>query len=111
MSEENNIRRYRIDVDAAACEECYVNINYQGNKARVYVNGELVDDDFFTGFGFTVGLARFGFPKSFEVEIYPLYENDDIYLEVEPQFENGVACKIESIEVLCEQKVSIDFTI
>ncbi len=111
VSDENNVKRYRIDVDATECEECYVNINYQGNKARVYVNGELVDDDFFTGFGFTVGLARFGFPKSFEVEIYPLYESDDIYLEVEPRFKNSIACEIESIEVLCEQKVDIDFTI
>ncbi len=102
ISENNGVKRYSIDVDIPTCDEAFVNINYSGNKARLYINGTLEDDDFYTGKGWATGLKRYGFVKNFEVEIYPIKQTDKIYLEFPPEYENGVACGIDSANVSCE---------
>ena len=74
LSENDGVKKYEINIsDIPECEECYVKKDYTGNKSRLYIDGQLTDDDFYTGEVWTTGLARYGFPNKFEVEIYPLF--------------------------------------
>lgn len=68
----------------------------------------LADDDFYTGEGWTTGLARYGFPKKFEVEIYPLFKDDRIYLEHTPEFDDSMKCEITSADAFCEYVFDIE---
>ncbi|MGN0587714.1 MAG: hypothetical protein ACI4JF_10540 [Oscillospiraceae bacterium] len=103
ISEADGVKKYEINAaDIPDCEECYVKIDYTGDKARLYIDGQLADDDFYTGEGRTTGLARYGFPKKFEVEIYPLFKNDHIYFEHAPEFDGSMICKITSAKAVCE---------
>jgi beta-galactosidase len=74
--------------------DCFLRIDFGGDKAKLYVNQEWEDDWFYTGQTWEIGLKRFGFPKELQVEILPLKENTPCFLEKWPKFKNGVACEI-----------------
>lgn len=109
ISETDGVKKYEIKVsDISPCEECYVKIDYTGTKSRLYIDGQLADDDFYTGEGWTTGLARYGFPEKFEVEIYPLFKDDHIYFEHAPEFEGRMICEITSANAVCEYVFDIE---
>ena len=87
---------------------CYVKIDYTGDKSRLYIDGQLADDDFYTGEGWTTGLSRYGFPEKFEVEIYPLFKDAHIYLEHTPEFDGGMKCEITSADAVCEYVFDVE---
>ena len=109
ISKTDGVKKYEIKVsDISPCEECYVKIDYTGTKSRLYIDGQLADDDFYTGEGWTTGLARYGFPEKFEVEIYPLFKDDHIYFEHAPEFEGRMICEITSANAVCEYVFEIE---
>ncbi|MGN1137395.1 MAG: hypothetical protein ACI4SF_14395, partial [Oscillospiraceae bacterium] len=109
LSEKDGVKKYEINIsDIPECEECYVKIDYTGDKSRLYIDGQLADDDFYTGEGWTTGLARYGFPKKFEAEIYPLYKDDHIYFERTPEFDGSMICEISSANAVCEYVFDIE---
>jgi len=44
-------------------------------------------------------LGDFGFPSRLEVWVYTLYELEEIYLEVRPEYIGGKACRLELVAV------------
>ena len=82
--------------------------DYTGNKSRLYIDGQLTDDDFYTGEVWTTGLARYGFPNKFEVEIYPLFKDDRIYFEQTPEFDGSMICELNSANAACEYAFDIE---
>lgn len=109
ISEADGVNRYEVKLsNIPECEECYVKIDYTGDKSRLYIDGQLADDDFYTGEGWTTGLARYGFPDKFEVEIYPLFKDDRIYLERTPEFNDDMICEITSANAVCEYVFDIE---
>lgn len=85
ISEADGVKRYEVRLShIPECEECYVKLDYIGNKSRLYIDGQLADDDFYTGEGWITGLARYGFPDRFEVEIYPLSKLNIFTLSTRP---------------------------
>ncbi len=109
ISENDGVKKYEINIaNIPECEECYVKIDYTGDKSRLYIDGQLADDDFYTGEGWTTGLSRYGFPKKLEVEIYPLSKDAKIYFENAPKFDGDMICEITSADALCEYVFDID---
>ena len=86
-------------------------LHYAGDVARLSENGRLLDDDFYNGRTWEIGLKRFlpqAFGKKLEVEVLPLPGNAPIYLDptaraqLNPQ---GQTAKVMSVEVLPQYEV------
>ena len=71
---------YTIDLPEAPVEGRLLNIDYRGDVARLYVNGQLIDDSFYYGRPFQYALWRL--PKGcrqLELRILPLQKDMPVY--------------------------------
>lgn len=92
-------RRYRIRITAPKpcnIHELYLQLDYLGDKAEVYLNGKLAADWFTTGDLWHLALKRFGFPNELELRVYPSVNEVYYDLPVEP------GCCLQKAEVLSE---------
>jgi len=64
--------------------ELYLQVDYQGDIARLSANSKLLVDNFYNGQPWSIGLARFLHPgvNSFDLTILPLRKDAPIYLEL-----------------------------
>ena len=53
-----------------ACHQLYLEADYVGDRAEVYLDGKLVDDWFTNGEKWHIALKRFGFPSELTLRIY-----------------------------------------
>lgn len=72
---------------------------YQGNRMEVFLDGEKINDYFYTGQEVPISLGYFEFPKKLTVEIFPLGEGDAVFWEKKPEFVDGVACKLSQVRI------------
>jgi hypothetical protein len=79
--------KWSITVPAGALNglnELFLEVNYKGDVARLSANHKLLDDDFYNGEPWTVGLSRFLAPDGsgkFELSILPLRKDAPVYFE------------------------------
>jgi hypothetical protein len=91
--------------------DIYLRIHYAGDVARLTIDGRLLDDDFYNGRPWEIGLKRFlpeSFDKTLEVSVLPLPRNAPIYLDArtrESMNAGGQTAKILSVELLPEYEV------
>jgi hypothetical protein len=104
VSESEGNKTYEIHLDYQDKEiaDCYLQINYEGDGARLYLKGECIADHFYHGLVWEIGLKRFYFPSELRLEVSPLAENALVFLEKLPEFDNGTACKVTEIKVETE---------
>jgi hypothetical protein len=81
-------------------------IHYAGDVARVTLNGRLLDDDFYCGRNFEIGLKRYA-PEittgDLRLEILPLRRDAPVYFEPgqRPDFgTNATVLRLESVEIV-----------
>lgn len=79
--------------------ETYLGLDFEGDLAEIYIDGEKVNDMFYTGVPFEVSMRYHGFPREITVRVYPLEEDREIYLERAPEYKNGVACSLRVISI------------
>ena len=108
---------WEITIPAGALNglsELFLEINYQGDLARLSENHRLLDDDFSKGKPWTIGLARFLAPQgssTFELSILPLRKDAPVYFELAdpPSFApNGQIGKLDDIRLIPEYQLQID---
>ena len=80
-------------------EEAYLGIDFDADIAEIYIDGEKVNDMFYTGVPFEVSMRYHGFPKEFTVRLYPLEKSREIYLERTPRYDGDVASSLSGISV------------
>ena len=91
--------------------ETFLQIHYTGDIARAYIGDRLIDDDFYFGRPWEIGLRRFApevFVKGITLKILPLRKDASIYIPKErlPQFgDNGEAIEVRQIAVAREYEV------
>jgi hypothetical protein len=79
--------KWSITVPAGALDglsELFLEVNYKGDVARLSANHKLLDDDFYNGEPWTVGLSRFlarDGSGNFELSILPLRKDAPVYFE------------------------------
>ncbi len=76
--------RLRVPPSSAAGDGDVLEIRYEGDVARLYSAGDLLDDNFYNGMAWRVGLARFAAELRrgpLELRILPLRSDAPIYLE------------------------------
>lgn len=99
ISSDESRALYSIRIECAqSAADCLLRIYYQGDSAKISIDGCSQGDDFNTGEPWEIGLKRFGMPQELSIEIYPLLADDEVFLEKRPVFTNGVACLLESVE-------------
>ena len=89
-------------------------INYAGDVARVTLNGKLLDDNFYNGRVFDLGLKRYA-PEilhgDLRLEILPLRKDAPVYIPAEARPDFGKAdsiVKLAGIEMV--NRYETDFT-
>jgi len=64
--------------------EVFLRIDYAGDAARAYVGDELIDDQFYYGPTWEIGLSRYApdvLQKGITLKIMPLAANDPVYID------------------------------
>ena len=98
--------RIKLPADTAPDRDILLRIHYVGDVARLYLDGKLIDDNFYNGTPFDLGLRRFApdvYKKELLLKVLPLRKDAPIYLPPDawPKFEDsssGVA--LNSIDVI-----------
>ena len=105
---------YKISVDALEKNELLhdvmLKINYTGNCARLYKNGELIADNLYIGpsYDWEIGLRKFGNEKqNFVLEIDSLKKNAPLYLEQWPEMAEDSILELNEITTETRYKVEI----
>lgn len=78
--ERPEYREYAVHISSAscpakeqqspACHQIYLEADYAGDRAEVYLDGKLVDDWFTNGEKWHIALKRFDYPSSLTLRIY-----------------------------------------
>ena len=88
-------------------------IHYLGDVARLTLNGKLLDDNFYSGRTFDLGLKRYApeiLKGDLRLEILPLVKDSPIYLEPDAKHYFGKAddiAKINSLEIVNDYRVDV----
>ncbi|TAH69662.1 MAG: beta-galactosidase [Anaerolineaceae bacterium] len=98
-----------INLTKGDTRDCFLQINYQGDRGSLYLNDEIIADNFYTSKPWEVSLRRFGFPEKLKLEIYPLKENAEVFLEDWPTMKDGVACRLNEFVAVEEHNVLVEF--
>jgi hypothetical protein len=110
---------WRIDVPAFAwsptLSDVLLRVTYQGDVARLYHEGALLDDNFWNGVPWEVGMCEVATAKDlakgaeFQLRILPLPENAPMFLEERDRlrFENGAAEALESVEIVPQYRLVV----
>jgi hypothetical protein len=91
--------------------DIYLRIRYAGDVARLSLDERLLDDDFYNGRTWEIGLKRFlpdVFGKKLEVSVLPLPRKAPIYLDARawaPMNADGQTGKVLGVELLPEYEV------
>ena len=94
--------------DPASVSELYLRVEYLGDTARISTGGRLLDDDFFNGLPWYVGLKRFADATSqgpLQLEILPLRADAPVYFEdrLRPSIpKRGQALELKSVKLIPE---------
>lgn len=87
--------------------DAFLQINYAGDSAKLYLDDEMVADHFYTGQTWEIGLKRFAYPSKLTLRIDPLYENSKVFLEIRPKFTYGVAAALVTAQLETEYIVYV----
>ncbi|HEX3075307.1 MAG TPA: beta-galactosidase [Lachnospiraceae bacterium] len=100
IAESDSVKRYEIKVDLSSKPaDAFVRINYQGDSAKIYKDGVCIADHFYTGKVWEIGLRQFDFPGKLEMEVFPLKENEAVFLESWPEMKDGIACELTNVAI------------
>jgi hypothetical protein len=106
--------KWSISLPAGAQEglnELYLQIQYQGDVARLYVGDRLLSDDFFNGLDWNVGLKRYFTGTSapaLQLEILPLRQDAPVYFETAHKLEfpaSGQLGELKSVKLIPEYEL------
>ena len=102
--------------DSSQVQEYFLRIHYLGDVAMAFMKGQLVQDHFYYGDPWTIGLKRYYDDLSSEPLTFyfrPLKKDapflGDLPAWAVPDFSNGPVIDIKSVEVIPEYKISIKF--
>ncbi len=79
--------------------DVYLHFDFSADLAELYIDGEKVNDMYYTGVPFEVSMRYHGFARELLLRLYPLREGAEVYLEKMPRYENGVAASLDSADV------------
>jgi hypothetical protein len=101
--------KVKLPADLDMATNPILRIHYTGDVARLTLNGRLLNDDFYNGTVFEIGLRRYA-PEiasgDLRLEILPLQKAMPVYFEpgCRPEFNSeGTALRIDRAEIHCTE--------
>jgi beta-galactosidase len=100
--------------DWAGLSEVFLETQYVGDVARLYANGRLLEDNFYTGLPWSVGLDRFRNELKagpLELDILPLRKDAPVFLERRDRptlLRSNQRDDLQSLRLIPEYQLSID---
>lgn len=91
--------------------DVFLDLDYEGDVARLFSGAEMLDDDYFKGQAWRIGLKRYagklGAPLM--LTVLPLRQDAKIYFDptVAPQFEDGQVARLKSVNLVPEYKLTV----
>ena len=107
--ETKNVYEIKVENIDKTCNDLFIDIDYQGDCAKLFIQNEYVEDHFYTGEKWEIGLKRFDFKTELRVEIMPLKEGTEIFLEHWPEMKEGKACNLGKVAATYEYRTIIEF--
>jgi hypothetical protein len=98
---------------APTVSDVFLRISYQGDVARIYRGGQLIDDNFWNGRPWELGLREIGSdwrkPTGLELRILPLTSHYTMYFEKAPNLPlaSGSAGTFTSLELVPQYQVVV----
>lgn len=108
--EVHNLAEGIVELELSYPEEMHnaiLSFAYEGDQAKLYVGDEVIADHFFFGPNWEVGLKEFAYPKKLRLEILPLYDTDQVYLEVSPRYEDHKVVRFDQVKGRIEKSVQL----
>ena len=97
ISDNEKTASYKINVESwNNLDDVFIDISYSANCARLYENGNLIDDAIYAGdeYPWSIGLKRYGNQShEFVLEIDALEKDAKVFLESWPDFGNEKSVK------------------
>ncbi|WP_181592479.1 beta-galactosidase [Paenibacillus sp. YN15] len=99
---------------ANACiHDCFLRIDFLGERADFFINGEKAADWFYNGETWEIGLKRFAgrLPGAeLTVVVYPLRQSDQIYMDAPPRFpaDGSPLCALVQAEAAVEYEAGLE---
>ncbi len=86
-------------------EDLLLYFTYDGDGMDIEIEGKKVNDYFYTGQQAVFSLGYFDFPKELSITVHPLKEGAPVFLETQPEFQNGVACRIREVQAVYQEEI------
>ena len=115
-----NEQRYTFDMDKKEFTEnlsdVILDIDYTGDVAFAFIDGKMINDHFYYGKSWQIGLKSYAdqlSAKGMYFYFKPMKSDASFLIDLEkdkiPDFSNGPVCKVKSMKLIPEYK--IDFTL
>lgn len=82
-----------------------LDLDYDGNIAELFCEGQKVADQYSMGNGWHIALKRFAGATNFTLRLFALDERAPIYMDHRPVFQNGLACKLNNTQIFAEYSI------
>ncbi len=105
---DEKIARYSLKIGSWSANDCFLYVDYTGSSARIFKNGNLMDDGFYIGpdYEWMIGLKRYGKDEQeLILEIDVLNDDDEIFLEKWPVLKNHSECVLNVCRTEIQMKV------
>ena len=95
-------------------DELFLEVNYQGDVARLSADNKLLDDNFYNGHPWLAGLGRFlrpQAPNTFELSILPLRKDAPVYFEMRKPVSfppNGQIDQLDGLNLVPEYQLILN---
>lgn len=109
LSESTLSKMYEITIEYPKdkTQDYFLQFTYQGDSARLCQDGRLITDHYYTGKDWEVGLKQFDLPEKLTMEVYPLSDHAEVFLEQWPIMKDGVACELSMAKTYAEYRTVI----
>ncbi|MNC31941.1 hypothetical protein D3C75_802780 [compost metagenome] len=109
-------KTYLLELDPAALagvHDCFLRIDFAGDRADFLINGEKAADWFYNGETWEIGLRRFAnqLPGAeLKITVYPLHQSDPVYMDVPPRFpeDGSPLCALVQAEAVTEYMAALE---
>ena len=71
---------------------------------EIFLDGEKINDHFYTGQRVPVSLGYFGFPDKLAVVVHTLKKDDWVFIEEWPELQDGKACSLGQVKITEEYR-------
>ena len=86
-------------------EDAILFLDYNGNMVELFREEKKIADQFSLGNSWEISLKRFPNSTKFNLRLFALAENAQIYIENKPKFHNGFACELKEAKIITEYEV------